>query len=123
MKIAVTAMGPELKDEVSTRFGRAPYFLIIESENNSLLESIENPNATAGGGAGVQSAQLLVDHQADILLTGNCGPKAFQVFEAADIKVFTGSSGTIEECIEKYKTGALEEVAGANVESHAGENG
>jgi len=123
MKVAITAMGPGLEDGVSTRFGRAPYFLIIETDDLSLVESLENPNVAAGGGAGVQSAQLMVDHDVNVMITGNCGPKAFQVFEAAEIKIFTGAEGSIEESIEGYKAGTLKEEAGPNVSSHAGLNG
>ncbi len=123
MKVAITALGPELKDGVSTRFGRAPYFLIVETDDLSLVESIENPNTSAGGGAGVQSAQLIVDRDVEIMLTGNCGPNAFQVFKAAGIKILVGAGGSIEETVEKFKAGDLEEAAGANVSSHAGLGG
>ncbi len=120
MKIAISALGPEIKDGASTRFGRAPYFLIIEADDISLVESIKNPNVDAGGGAGVQSAQLMVDRNVEAMLTGNCGPRAFQVFEAAEIKVFVGAEGSIEENVEKFKSGTLEQTADANVSSHAG---
>ena len=56
MKIAVTSTGPSLDDQVETRFGRCPYFLIVDTDSLG-VEAIENPNTAVGGGAGVQSAQ------------------------------------------------------------------
>jgi len=120
MKIAVTAMGPELDSQASTRFGRAPYFQVVNTDDLTLIEAIENPNVAAGGGAGVQSAQLMADREVEALVTGDCGPKAFQVFSAAKIKVFTGAAGTVREAVEKFKAGELSEAADANVSSHAG---
>ena len=75
MKIAITATGPSLDDQVEARFGRAPYYLFVETETME-VETVQNPNAAAGGGAGIQSAQLMSDHDVKYVLTGNCGPNA-----------------------------------------------
>src|SRR6056297_3595548 len=101
-------MGPSMNNEVSSRFGRAPYFLLIDLDEDSLLKPIGNPNVEVGGGAGVQSAQTLADEGVHTVLTGNCGPKAFQVFGAADIDIYTGASGTVEETVAAFKAGQLE---------------
>jgi predicted Fe-Mo cluster-binding NifX family protein len=82
MKIAITSTGPTLDDSVESRFGRCPFFLLIDPETLS-LEAIKNPNIALGGGAGTQSAQLMANKGASVVLTGNCGPKAFRVFGAA----------------------------------------
>ena len=52
MKIAVTATGPSLDEQVEPRFGRCPYFLIIETDDMD-YEAVENPNVILGGGAGI----------------------------------------------------------------------
>ena len=66
MKIAVTATGPSLDDAVEPRFGRCPYFLIIDPDSLS-FESVENPNAALGGGAGIQSAQSIAEKAAEVV--------------------------------------------------------
>ncbi len=113
-------MGSDLKDDASSRFGRAPYFLIVETEGDKLIESIKNPNASAGGGAGVQSGQLLADREVAAVLTGNCGPRAFEVFAAAEIDVYTGVSGSAQDTLNSFLKGELQKAGGANVESHHG---
>ena len=119
MKIAVTSTGPTLDDTVEARFGRCPYFLVIDTDTLE-FEAIENPNISLGGGAGIQSAQLLANKNVSVVLTGNCGPNAFQTFEAAGVKLITGVSGQVREAVEQYKSNALAGTSASNVESHFG---
>ena len=121
MKIAVTSTGPGLDDNVEARFGRCPYFLIIDTDTMQ-LEAIENPNMALGGGAGIQSAQLMSEKGVTIVLTGNCGPNAFNVFGQAGIQVIVGVSGPVRKAVEQFKTGGLSSASGPNVDSHFGMN-
>ena len=122
MKIAVTATGPSLEDQVEPRFGRTPYYLFIDTETME-SEALRNPNVSSGGGAGIQSAQLMSDNNVQYVLTGNCGPNASQVFEAAGIHVIVGVSGTVRKAVEKFKAGAFAPSKEANVASHFGMGG
>lgn len=119
MKIAITSTGPTLDDHVEARFGRCAYFLIVEADSMQ-FEAVENPNIAVGGGAGVQSAQLMSDKGVQAVLTGNCGPNAFQVFGAAGIQVIVGVSGVVRDAIARYKQGAFAATSEANVASHFG---
>ncbi len=121
MKIAVTSTGPTLDDNVEARFGRCPYFLIIDTDTMQ-LEAIENPNMALGGGAGIQSAQLMSEKGVITVLTGNCGPNAFNVFGQAGIQVIVGVSGPVRNAVEQFKTGSLSSASGPNVASHFGMN-
>jgi predicted Fe-Mo cluster-binding NifX family protein/ferredoxin len=120
MKIAVTATGPSLEDQVEPRFGRTPYYLFINTET---MEFEALRNASSGGGVGIQSAQLMSDKNVQYVLTGNCGPNAAQVFEAAGIHVIVGISGTIRKAVEEFKAGAFAPSKDANVASHFGMGG
>ena len=122
MKIAVTSTGPTLDDSVDPRFGRCAYFLIIDPETLD-FEAIPNPNIALGGGAGIQSAQLMSSQDVSIVLTGNCGPNAFQTFGAAGIQVITGVGGTVRLAVQQYKSGTLTSASGPNVQSHFGTGG
>ena len=122
MKIAVTAIGPSLDAAVEPRFGRCPYFLIIDPDSLS-FESVENPNAALGGGAGIQSAQLIAEKGAEVVLTGNCGPNAYQTLSAAGIGVVIGCSGTARGVVEQFKAGRLSPTSQPNVASKFGMGG
>ena len=122
MKIAITSTGTTLDDNVEARFGRCPYFLIIETDTMN-VEPIQNPNISLGGGAGTQSAQLMAEKGVTSVLTGNCGPNAFRVFGAAGINVITGVTGQVRNAVEQFKSGSLVHSSGPNVESHFGMGG
>ena len=119
MIITETAKGPNLDDKVEPRFGRCSYFFIIDTETMN-FKAQENSSIALGGGAGIQSGQVLSDNEVHALLTGNCGPNAFRTLEAAGIKVVTGVDGTVRHAVEKYKSGNISEVFGPNVASHFG---
>ena len=59
MKIAITSSGPTLDAQLDPRFGRAQYLLIVDTDSLD-LEAIENPTVATGGGAGIQTAQMVV---------------------------------------------------------------
>ncbi|MEW6359568.1 MAG: NifB/NifX family molybdenum-iron cluster-binding protein [Planctomycetota bacterium] len=119
MKIAVTATGPTLEAAVDPRFGRCQFFVIVETDDMS-IEAVRNENVMAGGGAGIQSAKLVAEKGAQIVLTGNCGPNAFSALQAADIPVCVGVGGTVKEAVEAYQTGQIAPTGNANVQSHFG---
>ncbi|GAI98203.1 unnamed protein product, partial [marine sediment metagenome] len=94
MKIAVSAIAPGLDAEVDPRFGRCQYFIIVDPETMQ-FEAIENSSAIASGGAGISAAQMIASKRVEAILTGNCGPNAYQVLSPAGIKVITGVSGKV----------------------------
>ncbi len=111
MKVCVTALSAGLDAEVDPRFGRAQYFVFVNTETMD-AESMANPNVNAHGGAGIQSAQLVADKGAKVLITGHVGPNASQALDAAGVRVITGVSGiTIREAVERFVSGRLGTVS------------
>jgi predicted Fe-Mo cluster-binding NifX family protein len=119
MKVAVTATGPSLDSALDSRFGRCPFFVLVETGDMS-LEAVENASSALGGGAGIQSARSLEQKGVKVVLTGNCGPNAHQVLTAAGIAVYVGCRGTVLDVVQRYKSGQLQPVASPNVASHSG---
>jgi len=118
MKIAITSQGTDLDAAVDPRFGRAANFIIVDPESNA-FEVIENKqNLNLPQGAGIQSGKNIVDNKVDALITGNCGPKAFNVLSAAGVKIFIGAKGTVREALDQYKDGTLKAANNPNVEGH-----
>jgi len=120
MKIAVSASSSELDGSVDPRFGRCSFFLIVDPETME-FEAVENPYVSASGGAGIQAAQLLAGSDVQAVLTGSCGPNAFQTLKAAGIKVVVGVTGTVREVVRSYISGAeFREASGPDVPPHFG---
>ncbi|MDG6222255.1 MAG: NifB/NifX family molybdenum-iron cluster-binding protein [Candidatus Bathyarchaeota archaeon] len=119
MKICVSASSNSLDANVDSRFGRCPYFVVVNSETME-FNVVLNDSTNAAHGAGIQAAQTVVNSGAKVVITGNVGPNAFKVLSATGIKVITGVSGNIKEAVEKYKNGELEETSNPTVGGHFG---
>ena len=119
MKIAVSSAGTDLNAQVDPRFGRCRHFVVVDPDTME-FEVLENTGAASGGGAGIATGQLISGKGVDVVLTGNCGPNAFEVLEAAGIKVMTGVSGSVQDAIESYVSGKYQAISEANVAPHSG---
>lgn len=118
MKIAVSAQKPELDNEVDPRFGRARWIVIYDTENGK-VESIDNSeNLNAVQGAGIKTAELVVEKDCQVVLTGHLGPKAFKVLKAAGVRGYNKARGTVRQAIEAFKRSELKEAKEADVNSY-----
>ena len=118
MKLAITSEGEDLSSAVDPRFGRAKYFIVLDTETGDYAAHNNAQNLNAVQGAGIQAGRNVADLGVEAVLTGNVGPKAFSVLQAAGVKVYIGAAGTVAEAVEKFKAGELKPVSEANVEGH-----
>lgn len=103
MKIAVPSQGNSLDAMMDTRFARAKYFIIYDT-NTETFEAIDNEkNAAAGGGVGVKVGQDLANMGVDLAIAPHFGPNAEQVLKAANIAMKTLSDVTVKEAIDAVR--------------------
>ena len=108
MKIAITSTDKTLQADVDPRFGRAPYFLIVDTETDA-VECIDNTaGLSAEHGAGLQAAETVAQNGASYLLTGDCGPKAMRALETAGITVVRNVAGNAGEALNNLRSGLTE---------------
>lgn len=108
--VCITAKGEGADAAVEPRFGRAPYFVFADTEAGTFV-SVRNELVDAAGGVGPRSAQVLVDHGATVLVTGQLGGNAATALKAAGIKVYSfGDAATVARALEKYTQGGLSEI-------------
>jgi len=119
MKVCLSSTGITLDANVDPRFGRCVYFIIYDTATDT-FESYENDSRNAMGGAGIQAAQKALEYKVEAVISGNIGPNAFKVFQSAQIKIFTGASGSIRNTIAQLKNNELTQAASSNVQSHYG---
>jgi predicted Fe-Mo cluster-binding NifX family protein len=119
VKIVVTATGSNLDARTSPRFGRCPIYMFVETETMA-FEALPNPALDASGGAGVLTAQVVVERGAQAVLSGNLGPNAMEVLQAAGVPAYLVGEGTVREAVEAYKAGQVEPLQKANVRTKAG---
>jgi predicted Fe-Mo cluster-binding NifX family protein len=118
MKIAIPAVDREPTATIDARFGRAPWFLVYDTEMLTWVAVENSPNLQAVQGAGIQSAETLVRHGVTVVLTPHCGPKAFRVLQAAGVTIYLGVNGTVAEALAAYQTGSIQPASSADVEGH-----
>lgn len=120
MKICVTAGASGLDAPMDPRFGRCPFFVVVDLDSMSET-SISNTNVMATSGAGIQAAQEVARQGATALITGNIGPNAMQTLSAASIDVYLHQgAGSVRDVVEKFKRGEFTKIAGPSVPGHAG---
>lgn len=113
MKICITSTGENLKAPVSPRFGRCPYFLVIDTESKG-VEAIKNSSVQASRGAGVSAVQTVADAGCDVLITGNVGPNAFYALDSSGVEAYTEATNmTGEEALKAYNDGDLNKADSA----------
>lgn len=105
-KVAVSAAEPKLTALVEHHFGRCAAFVIVDTDTME-WKGLENASAHADGGAGVKTAEALSQEHVEAVLTGSCGPNAYQVLKAAGIRIVTDVAGRVDYAVEAYKRGSL----------------
>ena len=118
MKIAITATGNAMSSNLDPRFGRARYFIVVDTETNEMAVHDNAQNLNAAQGAGIQAGEKVAGLGAQAVVTGNVGPKAFRILNAAGIKMYLCSPMSITDAVAKFKAGDLKEASVANVEGH-----
>ena len=89
MKVGVSASGKDLNARVDNRFGRCPWFLVVESDSLKFA-ALENRHADEEMGAGVAAARDLIDAHVDTVISGQVGPRAYEVLRATNIDNLPG---------------------------------
>jgi len=118
MIIAVSAQGKDLSSLVDPRFGRARYFLVVNTDDETFSVHDNAQNLSLPQGAGIQAGQTVVNLGVAAVVTGHVGPKAFNILRAGKVAVYVGASGTVREAITVLKEGRLQAADQATVEGH-----
>ncbi len=123
MRIVVTANDPDLEAPVNPLFGRCELFMFVDTDTMA-FEAAENPAIGSAHGAGIQAAQFIVEQGAQAVLTGQVGPNAFDVLQAAQVSVYTLPNGaTVRQAVEAFLEGRLQKTNVANGPQGGGHGG
>lgn len=106
MLIAVMSEGLEPSSLVAEKFARAPFIIYYNVETAS-FESIRNPYSSLFGGAGIQTAQLIIERNTNAVIVIDIGLNPFRLLRSANVKVYSSSKTKILEAIEECIEGQL----------------
>lgn len=110
MRVGVSATGRDLNARVDDRFGRCPWLLVVDTDSSE-FNAVENRHAEEGMGAGMGVAKDLIDARIDVVISGQVGPKAYEVLKAGDIAIFLVSGNvTVRDALGRLKRGELRKM-------------
>lgn len=112
MKVAITSYDKDLSGKVDRSFGRAKWFVVVDTDSEAVEAHSNKQN--------VNAAQNISNLEVGVVLTGNVGPNAFRALKAAAIKIFIIGKDieTVEGALSEWKAGHLREVHEATIEGH-----
>ncbi|WP_243544185.1 NifB/NifX family molybdenum-iron cluster-binding protein [Pseudodesulfovibrio tunisiensis] len=113
MKIAVSVQGTGPADPVDPRFGRCSGLVVFDTETGQHVYVDNSGNMSLAQGAGIQTAQLAADNGANVVISGQVGPKAQNALEQAGIAIYQTQAATVREAIDEY-LGNAPASAGSN---------
>ena len=99
MITAIASTSKDFQGEISNQGGRAPYYLLI-NEQNEILEALKNPFARGGGGAGFSVAKMLEQKNVQKLIAGKIGNNMQGALQERNIE-YESALGLISEYIKK----------------------
>ena len=118
MKIVISATGRDKESNIDTTFGRAPFFLIVDTKTKE-EKVIENKTRDRSNGVGKTIGNIVAGEELDAAITSNIGPFAFEIVEQCDIKVYQ-AKGKIKDAIRLLEEGKLSEITKATVAKYSG---
>ncbi len=66
------------------------------------------------------AVQSIVSKDVEAVVTGECGPKAYESLKEAGIKMYTGVSGSVRDGIRQFKNASLREAGRPTSPPYAG---
>lgn len=109
MLIAITSEGPELNSLVAEKFGKSPFIIFFDTGNNT-SESLCNPYANLFDGAGIQTAQFIIEHNSSLVITVEIGSNPLRFLNSTGIKVYSCSKKEVRLVVQEFLEEKLSEV-------------
>lgn len=109
MKVAIPVSSKIDNPTMFNRFGRANYFCIIETEDETAV-FLDNPAVDARGGAGLRAVEFLVENGVQSVIVPQLGPNADRALRAANVSIFQGEQLPVKDLISKLKNEDLRKI-------------
>ena len=103
--------GNGLDARLSEHFGRAPYFIVVElNEDGSIsnVQAVSNESEHFGGSG--RPPDRLLQFKPNAVITYGMGPRALSIFQEARVAVLKANADTVKEVVEAYRQDRLEEL-------------
>ncbi len=100
-----------LSARLSEHFGRAPYFAVIElDENGSIAHVRTKPNVGEHFGGSGRRADFILQLKPNVIITYGMGPRGLSIYQSVRVAVLRANANTVGEVIRAYNNDELEEL-------------
>ncbi|MBW2056371.1 MAG: NifB/NifX family molybdenum-iron cluster-binding protein [Deltaproteobacteria bacterium] len=106
MRVAVASKGGSLRSEVDDRFGRCPFFVLVDSESLE-FEAVRNPGVDEKDAAGIAACGMLINRGVEAVVVRNIGHNALVTLRGAGIDVYRGRPGSVASAVAQLNRGEL----------------
>ncbi len=104
MTIAFPTTGCRWDANLDEQFGRCAYIGIYNESEDQFVWIENGSGQETASGAGVQTAQKVIDHGASVLIAHTVGPKAVRALEDHGISICcTHKAVTVQEAYHQWK--------------------
>lgn len=107
MKVMIPVSGPGLQFPVDPRFGRSPYYAVVDTEKAEEVEVFPNPYAFYPSAAGIAASQLAIQKGVQAVVAPAVGPNASMVLMSAGIRIIPFFGGIASDVVVQLKEGNL----------------
>ena len=119
-RIIVPTMSQEgLKADLAEHFGRAPYFAVVDLNDNGEVTNVKTvPNVGEHAGGMGYTHDHIIGLQPTAIVVYGMGPRGLNTFQAAGISVLRANADTVKEVVAAYKDGKLQVLTEGCADAH-----
>jgi predicted Fe-Mo cluster-binding NifX family protein len=100
-----------LNSKLAEHFGRAPYYTIVELDENAAISNVKTaPNVGEHAGGMGFSHDNILQYKPNAIIVHGMGPRGLNSFKSAGVAVLRANSNTVSEVISAYKNDTLQEL-------------
>jgi len=116
MRVVIPTSTPDgLLAKRGAHFGKAPFYVIVDIENNEIKDVNFTQNPGHAGGACGNAVANIQSLGADALIVAGIGARPLEGFREVGIKVyFDNVSPTVEETVKRFIAGEIQEIQPQN---------
>ena len=100
-----------LNAQLAEHFGRAPYFVLIDLNEESEVSNVKTiPNVGEHAGGMGQTHDHILELRPDAIIVYGMGPRGLSTFQNAGVAVLRANADTVKEVVSAYKDDKLQEL-------------
>jgi predicted Fe-Mo cluster-binding NifX family protein len=105
--------------EIAEHFGRAPYFAIIDlDDNGTTIDMNVHPNTGEHSGGKGHAHDNVLRYNPRAIIVQGMGPRGIMGFQAKNIAVLRANSRSVEELVQAFNQNTLNELTEGCADAH-----